>query len=423
MTAVEHLPPRGETDPAKVRERQREKEILKSRLGAWLAAHPEARAALDAAIVEVNGKRGDPRSFDALEALLARQAYRLSYWRVAAEQINYRRFFDINDLAAIRIEEPDVLAAVHAKVFELLRAGAVTALRIDHVDGLREPRRYLAQLAERAGHPYVVVEKILGSDERLPEDWATAGTTGYDFLNLAGGLFVDPAGEKVLGAMYDRFRTVRGSYEEIVLEAKRLVVETSMASELQVLARRLDRISEQHRWSRDFTVGTLAQVLTDTIAAFPVYRTYVSMDDAGVSAADERHVTSAIEKAKRRSPSINTSAFDFLEYVLLLRHPDGVTDAQRAERKDFVLRFQELTGPVMAKGVEDTTFYRHFPLLSLNEVGGGPRPFGTEPGGVSRAHGRARAGEPDDDVRDEHPRHQARRGRALAPPRALRAGR
>jgi (1->4)-alpha-D-glucan 1-alpha-D-glucosylmutase len=383
-TAAEHLPTRVETDPRKVRERQREKEIIKARLRAWLAERPAARAALDAALEKMNGKRGDPRSFDALEALLARQAYRLSYWRVAAEQINYRRFFDINELAAIRIEEPDVLAAVHAKVFELLEAGSVTGLRVDHVDGLREPRRYLAELAERAGHPYVVVEKILGADERLPEDWATAGTTGYDFLNLAGGLFVDPAGEASLRAAYDRFRTVRGSYEEIVLDAKRLVVETSMASELQVLARRLDRISEQHRWSRDFTVGTLAQVLADTIAAFPVYRTYVSMDDAAPSPADERHVTSAIVQAKRRSQTISWSAFDFLEDVLLMRHPEGTTDAQRAERRDFVMRFQELTGPVMAKGVEDTTFYRYFPLLSLNEVGGGPRPFGTETGDFHR---------------------------------------
>jgi (1->4)-alpha-D-glucan 1-alpha-D-glucosylmutase len=384
MTAVEHLPHRGETDAAKVRERQREKEIVKSRLRAWLAEQPGARAALDTALARTNGVRGDPRSFDTLEALLARQAYRLSYWQVAAEQINYRRFFDINDLAAIRVEEPDVLEAVHAKIFELLRAGSVTALRVDHVDGLREPRRYLDDLAERAGHPYVVVEKILGFDERLPEGWAAAGTTGYEFLNLVGGLFVDAGGEKALRVAYDGFRTVGGSYEDIVFDAKRLVLETSMASELQVMARRLDRISEQHRWSRDFTVGTLAQALTDTIAAFPVYRTYASMDDAGLSSADERHVVSAIEKAKRRSPGINGSVFDFLEDVLLMRHPDGVTDAQRAERKDFVLRFQELTGPVMAKGVEDTTFYRYFPLLSLNEVGGGPRPFGTEPGELHR---------------------------------------
>jgi (1->4)-alpha-D-glucan 1-alpha-D-glucosylmutase len=380
MTASEHLPPREETDPAKVQERQREKEIIKARLRAWLTAYPAGRAALDGALAQMNGRRGEPRTFDALEALLARQAYRLSYWRVAAEQINYRRFFDINDLAAIRIEEPDVLAAVHAKVFELLAAGSVTALRIDHVDGLREPRRYLAELAERAGHPYVVVEKILAADERLPEDWATAGTTGYDFLNLVGGLFVDPAGEAALRTAYDRFRAVQGSYEEIVVDAKRLVVDTSMASELQVLARRLDRISEQHRWSRDFTVGTLAQVLADTIAAFSVYRTYASIGDTAMAPADERRVTSAIARAKRRSQTISWSAFDFLEDVLLMRDPEGTTDEQRAERRDFVLRFQELTGPVMAKGVEDTTFYRYFPLLSLNEVGGGPRPFGTDPG-------------------------------------------
>ncbi|MDP9000187.1 MAG: malto-oligosyltrehalose synthase, partial [Myxococcota bacterium] len=335
MTAADHLPDRSEKSPEKVRERQREKEIVKSRLKSLLADHPEGRAAFDAALTAINGQKGDPRSFDPLEELLGQQAYRLSFWRVAAEQINYRRFFEINDLAAIRIEEPEVLEAVHTKLFELLRRGFVTALRVDHVDGLREPRQYLADLAERTRRPYVVVEKILAIGERLPETWPCAGTTGYDFLNLVNGLFVAPAGEKSLRAIYDGLRTVKGTYEDVVFESKRLVLQASMSSELLVLARRLERISEQHRWSRDFTVGTLARVLTDTVACFPVYRTYVASGDVEVAPQDVRHILTALRGGKRRSPSVNLSAFDFLGDVLLMHDPDGITEEQRAERRDF----------------------------------------------------------------------------------------
>ncbi len=376
ITASRRLPSRVERSAEKVRERQREKEIVKSRLADLLARSPAVRQAVDDELRAMNGTKGDPRSFDKLEALLAQQAYRLSYWRVAAEHINYRRFFDINDLAAIRMEEQDVLEAVHAKVFELVDRGVVTGLRIDHVDGLLNPKRYLEAIAERAGRPYVVVEKILAPHEPLPGDWATEGTTGYDVLNAFGGLFVAPEGEKKLRSFYDGFRAVRGEFSDIVYECKRLILEHAMSSELSVLARRLDRISEQHRWSRDFTIGTLEQVLVATIACFPVYRTYVTADDADVSPQDGAHILAALAAAKRRNAQVSASAFDFLGEVLLARDPVGLGDKERRERRDFVLRFQELTGPVAAKGLEDTAFYRYFPLLSLNEVGGGPVAFG-----------------------------------------------
>ncbi|MDP9148563.1 MAG: malto-oligosyltrehalose synthase [Myxococcota bacterium] len=376
VTAALALPDRSETEPEKVRERQREKEIIKGRLRALLAEHAAVRAAMDEALRALNGTKGDPRSFDRLEELLAKQAYRLSFWRVAGEQINYRRFFEINDLAAIRIEEPEVLKAVHAKPFELLARGWATGLRVDHVDGLREPKRYLEDLQERAGGPYVVVEKILGPEEALSPTWATEGTTGYEFLNQVNGLFVSSAGERPLRALYDALRTVRGRFADILVESKRLILKESMSSELSVLARRLDRISEQHRWSRDFTIGALQRVLTDTIACFPVYRTYVSEVDTEVSPDDVAQIRIALSAAKRRSAAASTAAFDFLGEVLLMRDPDGLSDEDRAERRDFILRFQQLTGPVMAKGLEDTTFFRYFPLLSLNEVGGGPERFG-----------------------------------------------
>ena len=295
---------------------------------------------------------------------------------MAADHINYRRFFEVDDLAAIRIEEPEVLEAVHAKVFEFLKRGWVAGLRIDHVDGLREPRRYLEDLERRTGGTYVVVEKILGEGEALPETWATEGTTGYEFLNTLGGLFVAHTGEAPLRALYDGLRTVRGGFDDVAYDAKRQILETSMSSELSVMARRLDRISEQHRWSRDFTIGTLQQVLAATVACFPVYRTYVSEQDVEVELRDAASIKAALAAAKGRSPSLSASAFDFLGDVLLMKDPDGVSEVQTAERRDFILRFQQLTGPVMAKGVEDTAFYRYFPLLSLNEVGGGPARFG-----------------------------------------------
>jgi (1->4)-alpha-D-glucan 1-alpha-D-glucosylmutase len=349
---------------------------IPGRLRALLGESAALRAALDDELRALNGTPGDPHSFDRLEALLAEQAYRLSFWRVAAEQINYRRFFEINDLAAIRIEEPEVLEAVHAKAFELLQRGLITGLRIDHVDGLREPRRYLEELARRTAETYVVVEKILGADERLPRTWLTEGTTGYEFLNIVNGLFVARAAEKPLRAFYDAFRTVPGGFGEIVRDSKRLILQAAMSSELVVLTRRLDRISEQHRWSRDFTLGTLQQVLAETIACFPVYRTYVSEGEAEIAPQDIVHIRAAIACGKRHNPAIDASAFDFLADVLLMHDPDDLTERQRTERRDFVLRFQQLTGPVMAKGLEDTTFYRYFPLLSLNEVGGGPTRFG-----------------------------------------------
>lgn len=376
MTAARALPDRSVTEPEKVRERQREKEIIKGRLRALLAEQPTVRKALDDELHALNGTKGDPRSFDRLEALLADQAYRLSFWRVAGEQINYRRFFEINDLAAIRIEDPEVLEAVHAKPFELLARGWATGLRIDHVDGLRDPKRYLDEVQERAASPYVVIEKILGADERLSSQWATEGTTGYEFLNVVNRLFVSRAGERPLRSFYDGLRTVRGRFADILFQSKQLILNASMSSELSVLARRLDRISEQHRWSRDFTIGALQRVLADTIACFPVYRTYVAPTDSEVAAADVTQIRAALAAAKRRSTAASTAPFDFLGEVLLMQDPEGLNDAQRAERRDFIFRFQQLTGPVMAKGLEDTTFFRYFPLLSLNEVGGGPEPFG-----------------------------------------------
>jgi (1->4)-alpha-D-glucan 1-alpha-D-glucosylmutase len=396
ITALTYLPLRSETDQTRVKERLREKEVIKGRLSTLTESSPHVRAAIDASLKQINGIKGVPHSFDRLERLLAEQAYRLSFWHVATDEINYRRFFDINELAAIRVEEPEVFEAVHQLTLRLVGQGLITGLRIDHVDGLLDPGQYLHCLQQRCAeaqaadikHPlnavdsgpayrpfYVIVEKVLTGHERLPEDWPVYGTTGYEFLNMLNGVFVEERNGGRFGDLYARFIDAQGDFRDLVYECKRLVLRASMSGEQNVLARRLDRISEQHRWSRDFTLNSLGRVLAEVIACFPVYRSYVT--SAGeLTDDDRRYIRSAISRAKRRNPALSESAFDFLGSVLLLEHPEGLDEAARAQRLQFTLHFQQLTGPVDAKGYEDTALYRFYPLASLNEVGGDPASFG-----------------------------------------------
>ena len=400
LASISHLPLREETDAAKVHERQREKEIAKRRLATLVNASPKFRAALDQSLGVINGRKGDPRSFHQLERLLANQAYRFSYWRVAADEINYRRFFDINELAAIRVEDPEVFAAVHALIFELVRKGQISGIRVDHPDGLFDPQQYFHDLQQQlplggGPHPgfdqmprrrfFLIAEKVLVGPEELRPSWAVEGTSGYGFLNLLNGLFVDISRRRALLRLYEQFTGWSQSYGDLVYQCKRLVLQVSMSSELIVLSRRLDRIAEQHRWSRDFTLNILRDALQEVIACFPVYRTYLRESTAHPDEEDRRHIQLAIESAKRRNAAVSESVFDFIQDVLLLNDPDGISDGERAERRLFVMRFQQLTAPVMAKGLEDTAFYRYAPLLSLNEVGGSPRPFGVS---VSSFHER-----------------------------------
>jgi (1->4)-alpha-D-glucan 1-alpha-D-glucosylmutase len=398
IRALGYLPRRTETAPAKLRERRHEREIIGRRLAALVSGDADVSGAIERSLAEINGRPGDPRSFDRLEAVLADQAYRLSHWRVAADEINYRRFFDINDLAAIRVEDPVVFAVVHELPMRLAREGIVTGLRVDHVDGLLDPEKYLHDLQrgfrEAAGQSppsglagYVVVEKILARNERLPAEWPTQGTTGYEMAALISGALVDPAAGPRLRALAAQLEDEPQRFIDVVYAGKKLVLGTAMSAELNVLARRLDRISEQHRYTRDFTFNSLHQVLAEVIACFPVYRTYIRPGDSAVDDRDRRLIEIAVRQARRRNPVTNESLFDFLRSVLLLEDPDGISDADRAERREFVLRFQQLTGPVMAKGLEDTAFYRYFPLAALNEVGGDPDVFGVIPADLHRQLG------------------------------------
>jgi (1->4)-alpha-D-glucan 1-alpha-D-glucosylmutase len=388
LTALEYLPKRTETDPEKIAERAREKEIIKRRLERRCHEAPQVQQAIDQALAQINGRPGDPRSFDALDELLNAQSYRLAFWRVAAEEINYRRFFDVNDLAAIRQEVPEVFDATHQLVVDLVRVGAVTGLRIDHPDGLYLPREYFEKLqrrcAEALGIPlppdgraiYMLVEKILTGPEPLRKDWPVHGTTGYDFANQVTQLLVDPSAEAAITNAFRRFIGHSLHFGHLVYAKKLQVMRLALANDVNVLGNMVDRLSEQNRWFRDFTLQALALAVRETIACFPVYRTYVE-PDRPVSEEDRQVIERAITAAKRRNPGIEGSVFNFLRDVLLLRFPENLDDNARAEHTNFVLKFQQYTGPIMAKGVEDTAFYIFNRLAALNEVGGEPQQFGS----------------------------------------------
>ncbi len=387
LTALEYLPRRTETDPEKIAERAREKEIVKRRLERRCQEAPQVQRAIEKALAQINGRPGDPRSFDKLDELLNAQSYRLAFWRVAAEEINYRRFFDVNDLAAIRMELPEVFEAAHQLIVDLVRRGAVTGLRIDHPDGLYLPKEYLEKLQRRCakvlGMPlpkdgravYMIVEKILTDAEKLRADWPVHGTTGYDFAGQLAGVLVDGSAEGAITKTFHRFVGHTMHFGHLVYAKKRLVMRVALANEVEVLGSMLDRLSERNRWYRDFTFEALARAVRETIACFPVYRTYFAPSQP-VSEEDRQVVERAIASAKRRNPAIEESIFNFLRDILLFRFPENLDAEAREEHMHFVLKFQQFTGPIMAKGVEDTVFYIYNRLAALNEVGGEPQQFG-----------------------------------------------
>src|SRR5438067_2549742 len=387
LTALEYLPRRTETDPERIAERAREKEIVKRRLERRCQEAPQVQRAIEKALAQINGRPGDPRSFDRLDELLNAQSYRLAFWRVAAEEINYRRFSDVNDLAAIRMELPEVFDAAHQLVVDLVRTGAVTGLRIDHPDGLYLPKEYLEALQRRCGKVlgiplpkdgravYMIAEKILTGAEKLRSDWPLHGTTGYDFANQVAGVFVDTSTEAATTRTFHRFIGHTMHFGHLVYAKKRLVMRIALANEVEVLGNIIGRLSEIIRWYRDFTFEPVARAVRETIACFPVYRTYLAPGQT-VSDEDRQVIERAIAAAKRRNPAIEESIFNFLRDILLFRFPENLDAQGREEHMQFVLRFQQFTGPIMAKGLEDTAFYIYNRLAALNEVGGEPQQFG-----------------------------------------------
>jgi malto-oligosyltrehalose trehalohydrolase len=351
ITALKYLPPTTEQEPEQISERYREKEVVKRRLWTLYQESSTIRTFVDGNVAIFNGNRGEPRSFDRLDTLLREQVYRISHWRVATEEINYRRFFDINSLGAIRVEDTAVFARTHQLIFALVAGGQVSGLRIDHADGLQDPEDYIKRLqlgcflslygaaaapdaalrreyaekvvADPLFKPfYILGEKILLKAEKLPEDWRVFGTTGYDFVNQVNGLFVDTAQARSFEKLYTRFMKHRIDFPHVAYETKKLVMQVAMSSEINTLGHYLNRISEQNRHTRDFTLNSLIKSIVEVIACFPVYRTYIN--SFAVAERDHQYIDAAINRAKRQNPAISTSVFDFIREVLLLRFPENL---------------------------------------------------------------------------------------------------
>lgn len=342
-------------------------------------------------VERLNGTAGQPRSFDALHDLLEAQHYRLAYWKNAADEINYRRFFDVNDLAALAMERQDVFDATHRFIFQLIGEGKVTGLRLDHPDGLYDPATYFDRLQDRyraktgakGDRPlYLLAEKILAPDEPLPSTWKIHGTTGYDFLNVTNGLFVELANAEPFTETYRDWLSQspcppQHDFEQLVYEKKKLILDIALASELHMLAHRLDRLAQRYRGWRDYSLAALMRGLREVIACFGVYRTYISSAD--VTPTDREVVEAAIGHAVRRNPTMDAGLFDFIRDVLLQRYPDTFGEEDREAQLSFTGKFQQLTSPTTAKGIEDTAFYLYNRFISLNEVGGEPSRFGYAP--------------------------------------------
>ena len=359
--AFGRLPHAAVTDQELIERRHRDKAELRRRL-AGLLDDPGLGAALDATVEAYNS---DP---DRLDGLLQRQNYRLARWQVAGEELDYRRFFDIAGLVALRIEDPAVFELTHALVVALVGEGLVDGLRVDHPDGLRDPAGYLRRLARACPGTWVVVEKILEGDESLPASWETAGTTGYDFMNVVGGLFIDPRGELELSELYRSLTGEEASYPQVVRQAKEEVMATSLAADVERATAVLVEVCEANRRFRDFTRSELRSALREVAASLDVYRTFVP-PGGRAGPEDRHHIERALQQAEENRPDLDPELFGLLGSILV----GGDRSPAAAE---LTQRFQQLTGPVMAKGAEDTAFYRYLRLVALNEVGGDPSRWG-----------------------------------------------
>jgi (1->4)-alpha-D-glucan 1-alpha-D-glucosylmutase len=410
---LQRMPPHHTTDSALIAQRQAKLSEIKPQIEEALHS-PALKPILEQILAKINGVVDDPKSFDRLHKLLEAQPYRLAFWRVSTEEINYRRFFDINDLVGLRMEHPKVFAQTHCLIRRLLAKGQVNGLRIDHCDGLFNPRHYLIRLqllylasqcygqkpsaptapsgielelrdelrsydwTQNQGPLYVVVEKILEPREYLPREWPVRGTSGYDFVYLGTQIFIQHQNEQYFDKLYTRLLGYKPDPDEIIYRCKLQVMRSSLASEVYVLRNQLSRLAAADRHARDFTDNILETVIRETIACFPVYRTYI--DDRGqYTDRDRAFIRYTIARAKKLNPGTDASAFDFLRDILLLTaHHDPVSNGQNTDPRQlyFVLKFQQLTGPVMAKGVEDTAMYTYNRFLPANEVGGSIKVFG-----------------------------------------------
>jgi len=355
-------------------------ESTRDRIRAIVNTSPEIARLIEENVAEYNGQVGDPRSLGLLQRLLGEQNYKLSFWQNLNESINYRRFFTIADLVGVRVEDPIVFEATHAYVLRLVARNPLAGLRIDHIDGLRDPVSYLNRLQERlsaedsrAGmQSYVLVEKILARGEDIPDDWPVNGTTGYDFTNQVNGIFVEPKGAQRIEEIYSKFIGRHQEFADILYQKKKLVMSTLLGVEMRSLGRQLTELAAQDRYARELDRPQLINALIEVTACMGIYRTYIRNVELPSTAM--QYIEEAVAQARTRAPHLSAASFDFVREVLLLENPPQVLADQREARLQFVMRWQQFTGPIVAKGFEDTALYVYHPLLSLNEVGGNPRP-------------------------------------------------
>jgi len=335
--------------------------------------NPEVKKYIDETIEFLNGNKDDPHSFDNLDTLISKQLFRLSFWKVASEEINYRRFFTINELISVRVEDKEVFEKTHQLIFDMVTQGHFNALRVDHIDGLLDPQGYLQRLKQKLSDTYVIVEKILGREECLRANWVVQGTTGYDFLNYVNGVLCQSAHAKKIQSIYQRFTDYSGEYETFLADKKRNIISKHMAGNIDNLAHELKDISGRDRYGRDITLYGLRRALVEVMAFFPIYRTYINQE--AVLEDDTRIIMTAIEKARENLTGF-AYELDFIRKFLLLEFNHSTLEEDKKRWVNFVMNFQQFTGPLMAKGLEDTVFYIYNRLISLNEVGGFPETFG-----------------------------------------------
>lgn len=361
--------------PSSEEARERADQIIfvKNMLWELYTSNEEIKNFLDEIIARFNGRPGVPESFNPLDQLLAQQYYRLSFWKVATEEINYRRFFNINELISLRVEDPNVFELCHRLIFQLIRDGKITGLRVDHIDGLYDPAVYLRRVRQNVGEVYVVVEKILELRENLPDDWLVCGTTGYEFANFVNEIFCQSDHEQKFTDLYRRFTGLTAAFGDLVSEKKRLIIGRYMAGDVDRLAHLLRRVSSRDRFGGDITLYGLKRALVEVLTFFPVYRSYISHEKFG--AEDRSRMQETLSKAKEINPGLILE-LSFIGKFLLLENGDQLSEQEKSQWIDFIMRLQQLTGPLMAKGFEDTTLYIYNRFLSLNEVGGDPSQFG-----------------------------------------------
>lgn len=364
--SLDLLPAPSLTDSVSLTKRHRDKAIIQGLLDHRLNEVPHIADAVDDELKEIN------RNPDRLHDFLERQNFRLAYWRTAEQDLIYRRFFDVNTLVGLRMERYQVFADTHAVLLRWLREGVLDGIRVDHPDGLQDPRGYFEHLRKEATDVWILGEKILEPGEKLRPEWPIDGTTGYDYLNQAGGLLVNPGNEEEFNRIYTEFTGESTDYIAVCRDKKHRVLRDLLGSDVNRLTTLLVEICKSHRDRRDYTRHDVIRAIREVVACFPVYRTYVVPERQEITADDEHYVHQAIKTAKSFRPELEGDLFDFIGEVLLLK-VRGVKEAE------FVQRFQQFTGPAMAKGVEDTVFYNYNRLISLNEVGGDPGVFGVDP--------------------------------------------